>query len=109
MSDESSAELSHLFRQAHLVLPDEAFMMQLLSRIERARRVRLGIQILAMAAAVVIVLLSANFVLTTTASVMRFAAGALPGYADQVVAPIGWSCSMLIGIWVILRSRPARH
>jgi hypothetical protein len=105
MINESDPELSRLFAQA-----DEQFTANLMSRIERARRIRLGRQILGAIALMVIVSLSARLILDTTAGAMRIVCDLFsPDDAELFVTPWGWAASVLIGIWVLLRSRPSRR
>jgi hypothetical protein len=109
MFNELDPELSRAFAQAREPLADAPFLAKLLLRIERARRIRWCGQILAIAAVVVIVSLNLRLVLETTAAAVRFAGDLSPANMPLLITPWGWAVSMLIGIWIVLRTRPSRR
>ena len=102
-------DLSRLFAQARKPLADDLFLANVLSKIDRARRARLWRQIFVAAVAVIIVSLNLRPVLEMTASAVRFAGELLPSQAGLLVTPWGWAVSMLIGAWVVFRTRSARR
>jgi hypothetical protein len=109
MFNELDPELSRAFAQAREPLADAPFLAKLLLRIERARRIRWCGQILAIAAVVVIVSLNLRLVLQSTAAAVRFAGDLSPANMPLLITPWGWAVSMLIGIWIVLRTRPSRR
>jgi hypothetical protein len=109
MFDELDPELARAFAQAREPLADAPFIANLLLRIERARRIRLWGQILAIAAAVVIVSLNLRRVLEGTAAAVRFAGDLSPANMELLITPWGWAVSTLIGVWIVLRTRPSRR
>ena len=108
MPHEWDPELSRAFEQAREPLADDAFMASLLLKIERARRIRLARQIFTILTVVVIVGLNMRLVLEKTATAMRFVGDVSPTYSELLIAPWGWVVSVLIGIWILFRSRPSR-
>jgi hypothetical protein len=109
MSNDWDPELARVFARAREPLGEEVFMATLLQKIERARRRRLWRQILTAAAVVLIIVVNLRLVLDETASAVRLAADAVPAYTEWVISPWGWAGSMLIGAWVVLRTRPSRR
>lgn len=109
MSNEPDTGLTRLFAHAREPLAEDSFTVHLLLKIERARRARMRRRILAIAAVAVIVLLDMRLVLERTAAVVRFAGDHSPAHVDMLITPWGWAVSMLIGLWVVLRTRPARR
>jgi hypothetical protein len=109
MNNELDPSLARLFTQAREPLDDDSFMANLLLTIERARRARLWRQIFAIAAVVVIVSLNMGLVLEKTAAAVRFVGDSSPVYPEMLITPWGWGVSMLVGIWVVLRTRPSRR
>jgi len=57
----------------------------------------------------IIVSLNMRLILEMSAAAVRFIAEVSLVPADMVVSPWGWAVSMLIGTWVILRTRPSRR
>ena len=109
MFNELDPELTRAFAQAREPLADAAFSATLLRRIERARRLRWCGQILAIAAVVLIVSLNLRLVLESTAAAVRFAGDVSPANLELLITPWGWAVSMLIGVWIVLRTRPSRR
>jgi hypothetical protein len=109
MFGELDPDLAQAFVQARAPLAADEFTANLLRKIERARRTRLWRQILAILAVVVFLSLNMRLVLEKTASVVRFVGDFSPTYSELLVTPWGWAVSMLIGIWVVLRTRPSRR
>jgi hypothetical protein len=110
MFDDLDPELTRAFAQAREPLPDDAFMANLLLKIERARRARLWRRSLAIAAVGVIALLNLRPLLEQTAAVVRFVGDHTPAApAAWLVTPWGWGVSTLVGVWVVLRTRPSRR
>jgi hypothetical protein len=109
MINELDPDLARLFAQAREPLADEVFMATLLPAIERARRTRLRRQILAVVAVVIIVSFNLRFVVDMTAAGVRFVGDLSPTYAEALMTPWGWAASMLVGLWMVLRTRPSRR
>jgi hypothetical protein len=109
MLNEWDPELTRAFAQAREPLADGAFTAALLSRIERARRLRLWRQILTIAAVLGLAAFNIRLVLETTAGAMRYVSEVSPASADFLITPWGWAASMLIGAWIVLRARPSRR
>ena len=109
MNDELDPDLTRLFAQAREPLADGPFMANLLLKIERARRARMWRQILAIAAVAVIVALNMRRVLEATAGAVRFVGDFSPTYTQVLISPWGWAVSMVVGVWVVLRTRPSRR
>jgi hypothetical protein len=109
MTNELDPDLTRLFAQTREPLADDLFTANLLLKIERARRVRLWRQILAIVAVAVVVSLNIRPVLEKTAAAVRLVGDFSPAYADLLITPWGWAISMLVGIWVVLRTRPSRR
>jgi hypothetical protein len=109
MKPELNPSLARLFSQAREPLDDGPFMANLVGKIERARRARLRRQILAIAAIGVIASLNMRLVLEMTAAAVRFVGDFSPAYTELLITPWGWAVSMLVGIWVVLRTRPSRR
>ena len=109
MKPELDPSLARLFAQAREPLDDGPFMANLVPTIERARRVRLWRQILAIAAVVIIASLNMRLVLEMTAAAVRFAGDFSPAYTEMLVTPWGWAVSMLVGACVVLRAWPSRR
>ena len=109
MIDELDPELTRLFAQARGPLADDLFMANLLLKIERARRARMRRQILGIVAVAVVVALNIRPVLEKTAAAVRLVGDISPAYAEMLITPWGWAVSLLVGIWVVLRTRPSRR
>ena len=104
MINDLDPDLTRLFAQAREPLVDDLFMANLLLKIERARRARMWRQILA-----IVVSLNIRLVLEKTAAAVRLVGDLSPAYADMLITPWGWAVSMVVGIWVVLRTRPSRR
>ena len=109
MSNEWDTELVRAFAQAREPLAGDRFMADLLLKIERARRMRMWLQIFAIVAVLVLVSLHMPLVLEETAGAVRFVGDFSPTSTDLLITPRGWAVSMLIGMWVLLRTRPSRR
>jgi hypothetical protein len=109
MNTELDPSLARLFAQAREPLDDGPFMANLVPTIERARRARLRRQIFAIAAVVIIASLNMRLVLEMTAAAVRLVGDFSSAYADVLVTPWGWAVSMLVGVCVVLRTRPSRR
>jgi hypothetical protein len=109
MSNDRDSELTRAFARLREPLPGDAFTTTLLANIARARRAGAWRRTLGIAAIVVAASLLARPILEKTVTVVRWAADVAPGAADLLITPWGWALSMLIGAWVLLRTRPARR
>jgi hypothetical protein len=109
MSNDWDPELTKVFARACEPLDDYVFTATLLQKLNRVRRRRLWRQIFVAAAVLLIVAVNLRPVLDETADAVRTVAEAVPAYTDLLVSPWGWAESMLIGAWVILRTRRSRR
>jgi hypothetical protein len=111
MTDENAldSELSKWFAQAHQPLADGEFLEASLVKIERAQRIRLWRRILLAAAALIVASLTMPMVLEKTSWMARSVGEFPPAYGDLLITPVGWAVSMIIGICVVLRTRPSRR
>jgi hypothetical protein len=109
MLDDNDPELFSVFAQAREPLADDAFMAAVLMKIDRARRTRLRRQALVIAAVVALGVLNWRLLWNLTAAAVNFVGDFSPTYTTWLVTPDGWAVSMLIGIVVMLRSRPSRR
>jgi hypothetical protein len=109
MFNEQDPELTRLFTHAREPLADEQFIANLLQKIDHARRIRMWRQIFAIFAVIIMVLFNMRLVLEKTAAAVRFVGDLSPAYMDVLITPWGWAASMLIGVWVVLRTRPSRR
>ena len=108
MFNEWDPELAKIFAQAREPLAGDRFMANLLLKIERKRRIRMWLQIFAVVAVLGLVSLNMPLLLEKTAAAVRFAGNFSPASTEWLVTPPGWAASMLIGVWVLLRTRPSR-
>jgi hypothetical protein len=109
MSNDRDSDLTRAFAQVREPLPGDAFTTTLLANIARARRAKAWRRTLGIAVIVVAASLEVRPILEKTAAVVRWAGDVSPGAADLLITPWGWALSMLIGAWVLLRTRPARR
>ena len=107
--DDNDPELLRAFGEVREPLADDAFMASVLMKIERARRVRLRRLALVIAAAAALGVLNGRLLWEVTAAAVRFVGDFSPTYTPWMVTPAGWAVSMLIGVFVVLRSRPSRR
>jgi hypothetical protein len=109
MFNEWDPELAKIFAQAREPLAGDRFMANLLLKIERKRRIRMWLQIFAVVAVLGLVSLNMPLVLEKTAAAVRFVGDFSPASTELLITPRGWAVSMLIGVWVLLRTRPSRR
>jgi hypothetical protein len=109
MFNECDPELTRIFAQAREPLADEQFIANLLRKIERARRARLWRQVFAAFAVVIVIALNIRLLGETTAGAAHVVADFLATFTQLLSTPWGWAASMLIGVWVMLRTRPSRR
>jgi hypothetical protein len=109
MLNEQDPELTRVFAQAREPLADEQFIAMLLQKIDHARHVRMWRQILTILAVLGLVSLNMPLVLEKTAAAVRFVGDFSPAYTDVLITPWGWAASMLVGVWVVFRTRPSRR
>jgi predicted PurR-regulated permease PerM len=109
MNADWDPELTRVFARAREPLGDDLFTATLLQKIERVRRRRLWRQIVVAAAVVLIVALNLRLVLDETADAVRMAVDAAPTYSEWVMSPWAWVGSLIVGAWVVLRTRRSRR
>jgi len=109
MLNEQDPELTRVFAQAREPLADEQFIAKLLQKIDHARHVRMWRQILVIVAVMIFVSLNMRLVLETTAGAVRGVGDLLATATELLTTRWGWAASMLIGAWVVFRTRPSRH
>jgi len=108
MFNEGDPELAKIFAQAREPLAADLFLASLLLKIERKRRLRMWLQIFTVAAVLGLAALNMPLILERTAAAARFAGNFSQGSTELLITPWGWAVSMLIGVWVLLRTRPSR-
>jgi len=96
-----SDSLSRLFAEAREPLAPDPFLSGVLLSMMRARRARVLRRVVLAAAIVIIAAFNLPAILNGTAAVLR--------YTDWMITPWGWAVSMVVGAWVILRTRPSRR
>jgi hypothetical protein len=109
MFNERDPELTGFFAEAREPLADAQFVANLLRKIQRARRIRMWCQILAIVAVMIILSFNSRLVLTATAGAVRFLGDGLAASTELLTSPWGWAASMLIGGWVVFRTRLLRR
>ena len=109
MTDELDPPLSRLFAAAREPLADDGFSAQLMLKIGRARRVRVGQQVLTVAAVVILALLNLRPALEVAGAAVRMVGEVSPTSSQLLATPWGWAAAMLAGIWLLLRLRPSRR
>lgn len=108
MLDELDPDLAAAFERARQPLGHEGFMVQTLQRIERTQRIRLWRRGTAIAAVLAVMAFNMRPIITGAAAALRIVGDYSPVYAHMLVTPGGWAVSMLVGGWVLLRTRPSR-
>ena len=93
--EELDPQLLRCFAAAHEPAADDAFTRRLLLELEHARRARLWRQILAVAAAVILVSLNLRGVLEHTAAMVRVVGDLAPVSTNWLITPWGWAASLL--------------
>ncbi len=97
-------DLTRLFDAARAPLPAEVFSERLQAGIDRARRVRLILQLVGLgllaAVAVAVTPYAATVSLAAADSLGRW----VPEVGVAMGSPLGWACSLLVGAWVLRRS-----
>jgi hypothetical protein len=109
MFNEWDPELAKAFARAREPLADDRFMANLLLKIERKRRIRMGLQIFAVVAVLGVVSLNMPLIWEKTAAAVRFVGDFSPASAELLITPWGWAASMLIGLGVLFRTWPSRR
>jgi hypothetical protein len=97
-------DLTRLFEGARTDLPSEAFVEQLERRLARARRMRLGTQVVLLAVLAAAAALMTPYVARGSLTVMDYAARWLPDVALALSSPAGWAASLILGAWVLKRA-----
>jgi hypothetical protein len=109
MNSDLDPELSRLFaQQAQAPLAGGQFTAGVLLKIERAHRVRLCYQALAVVAVLMVAAFNIAPLLDGTAAAVRVAGDLAPSHGEFLITPWGWAVSMFVGGWVLLRTRPSR-
>lgn len=109
MSDELDPMLVRLFELRRESLPDEAFLMTLLGRIQQRQRAAAVRQTVVMAAALLFIGWLLPGLLRATGAVVQSIGAQSEAYASLLLSPLGWAVSMLLGLAVILRLVPWRR
>ncbi len=108
MLDEWDPDIAAAFGRAHQPLGRDRFMVDMLRRIERTQRIRLWRRSAAIAAVLAAVAFNLRPIITGTAGALRIVGDFSPAYAQMLITPGGWAVSMLVGAWVLFRTRPSR-
>jgi hypothetical protein len=96
-------DLTRLFDEAHLELPATAFLESFERRIARARGVRLALQVAALGVLAPAALGLAPYAVRGSLLLSRYAMHWAPGLGLAMSSPVGWACSLLLGVWVLRR------
>jgi hypothetical protein len=97
-------DLMRLFEGARTELPPAGFVDTLVRHLARARRVRLGTQVVLLALLAVAAALMTPYVARGSLSVMESAAQWLPDVGLALSSPAGWIGSLILGAWVLKRA-----
>ena len=100
VSDDFDPFLKNIFDKAERPLENQAFMRELLADLTRVQRGRTRRRMAFAVAAVVVALLVMPAVLEQTAAFVRVGMS----WMESIPAPVYWAVSMLIGIWVMVRT-----
>jgi len=107
--DELDPHILRAFAEADEPPARDEFLVNLLQKIERARRARIrGWSVLA-AALVVVAALNMRLMLEVTAATVRFVGDFSPADMQILISPAGWAVSMLVGCGVLFLMRPSRR
>jgi hypothetical protein len=109
MSDEFDGRLRQLFAEKRGAMAADAFVASVQLRIERTRRLRVGGQLLAIAAALIVLALNLSWALPKGAWLVQVAGERSSAGAEFLVTPLGWASSMIAGACVLLRMRAGRR
>ncbi|MGB6353699.1 MAG: hypothetical protein WBF21_06960 [Steroidobacteraceae bacterium] len=109
MVDELDPQIAQAFARARQPLADDDFMVQVLRRIERARRTRLRRWLIVAAVVGVIAALNLRMALEVLGAAVRLAGDYSPDSLQLLTSPAGWAASMLIGGGVLFFLRPSRR
>lgn len=108
MFDDLDPDLVTAFERARRPLGHDRFMADLIQKIERTQRNRMWRRVIVIAAVVAAVSLNRGPILEGMAAALRLVGDSSPGFADLLITPWGWAVSMLVGGWVLFRTRPSR-
>lgn len=107
MPQELDSELAGSFDRAHKPLDGDAFVADTLWKIDRARRARIRRRLIAAVILIAAVFSTLPAVLGGAALLVRAAGECSSSAAEFSTTPFGWTLSMAVGAWVLLRSRAA--
>jgi hypothetical protein len=108
MLDDLDPDLATAFERARQPLRSDRFMADMLRTIERTQRIRMWRRVIVIAAAVAAVFLEMRPILEGLAAALRFVGDASSAYTELLITPWGWAVSMLVGGWILFRTRPSR-
>jgi hypothetical protein len=100
--------LSKTFAQARAPLADDRFTATLLAKIDRTRRARLRQRVLLLSLAALVVLANVPL-LEKTATLLGSVGNFFSVRAQFLITPWGWAVSMIVGVCILIRTRPSRR
>ena len=109
MVNESDADLMRVFAAAREPLADEEFVKKSMLNIERKRRAEWLRRWLGFVVVAVLVPMNLRWILGATATLVAAVGDEWPAYSEWMISPAGWTVSLVVGAWVVLRCRPSRR
>jgi hypothetical protein len=97
-------DLTRLFDEARGDLPSEAFLERFQMRMARARRARLILQLCPLVLLAAVAAIVAPYAARGSLVVIEHAVRWIPDLGLAMTSPIGWVCSLALGVWVLRRS-----
>ena len=97
-------DLVRLFEGARTELPPAGFVDRLERRLARARRMRLGTQVVLLALLAGAAALMTPYVARGSLTMVDYAARGLPDVGLALSSPAGWAASLILGAWVLKRA-----
>src|SRR5690348_10873235 len=103
-SEPLDEDLMRRFEGARNELPSAAFVERLERRLGRARRTRVGIRIVLLAALAIMAVLLTPYVTRGSLTAMDYAAQWVPDAGLALNTPLGWVGSLILGAWILKRA-----
>ncbi len=104
MQEPLDHDLARLFDEARVQLPAQNFLEQVETRIGRARRVRLALQIGGVALVTAVAIAVTPYVAEGSLAAGHYASEWLRRFPSVLASPAGWVCSGAVGLWMLRRS-----
>lgn len=109
MVDELDPQIAQAFARARQPLAEDDFLVQVLRRIEQARRARRRRWLMIAAVVGVVAALNPGMTLEMLGAAVHLAGDYSPDSLQLLTSPAGWAVSMLIGGGVLFFMRPSRR